>query len=524
MLLQLPSNSIQQYNILRQWYYDSDQIPTPTQLRLFNDKDHSKLKKLAAILRANNYTDSDDEDTTFLSFTPILKASLKLTQRALDIQLHASLTNYHLQADQDLKVALSTIPNAGNGLYATQHIQTNDLVCHYSGLIHNFKSKNELVDQSYVLYLQYSDIFDEDIFVNAKTVMAVKARYLNDPLNPDLYNVKWHHSQTNKNNLRCGVIAIKDIYPGDELFIEYGSDYWDSSDVQGTVQCHQQHQCNEQLDTVKTEQNHNQQQQKRFIVAIPKSPTSICKHLIHHYFNQNDNDDFLFKCQNFETYFAIMSIVRSDSKSVRNLFAKYLNVLLLQTISTKTKTIDNLSTEKLFQRFLFVPLIWKGTVSNYLNLDWNHRILSLAVEKKSLAVTSAYISTLGGGYFMCRYVGKAQEMARKQLKIAVQLGDETLQCKCRTHLIYNDIQLGKFETASLKLIQEMEFAKKRRNPELCSIIESALHYCKKSKEMNENEHLLVEEFDTGQKNLLPSKVPRVNEDEYYRIRVVKLKK
>ena len=148
----------------------------------------------------------------------------------------------------------------------------------------------------------------------------------------------------------------------------------------------------------------------------------------------------------------------------------------------------------------------------------------MAVEKKSLAVTSAYISTLGGGYFMCRYVGKAQEMARKQLKIAVQLGDETLQCKCRTHLIYNDIQLGKFETASLKLIQEMEFAKKRRNPELCSIIESALHYCKKSKEMNENEHLLVEEFDTGQKNLLPSKVPRVNEDEYYRIRVVKLKK
>ena len=134
-----------------------------------------------------------------------------------------------------------------------------------------------------------------------------------------------------------------------------------------------------------------------------------------------------------------------------------------------------------------------------------------AAQKKSLQITSAYISTLGGGYFMCRFVGKAKSMARQQLKLAEALGDEILQSKCRTHLIYNDIQLGDFNVARHKLSCEMIVAEQINDAELTSIIQSALHYCEQCREINKT----LQPVEVGHGGKLAV------EDEYYRMRVVK---
>jgi hypothetical protein len=156
-----------------------------------------------------------------------------------------------------------------------------------------------------------------------------------------------------------------------------------------------------------------------------------------------------------------------------------------------------------------VPTLWWTCPNN----EWSRRILSLASEKKSLAVSSAYVSTLGGGFFMCRFVNKAQEMARAQLEIAIKLGDRVLQSKCRTHLIYNDIQLGAFDVARAKLMQEIAYANELGNKELCSVVASALHFCERSREVNQKLEPVLK--------LRSDKAGDV-EDEFYRIRVVQV--
>ena len=161
-----------------------------------------------------------------------------------------------------------------------------------------------------------------------------------------------------------------------------------------------------------------------------------------------------------------------------------------------------------------MPRAWQGTHPSLNSPDstWGRRILFLAAEARSLAVTSAYASTLGGGYFMCRFVDKAQDMARAQLSLAVQLGDEVLQSKCRTHLIYSDIQLGDFDVAREKLERERNVARNLRDRELCSVIESAIHFCEQSRKLNAT--LAPVEFRSDAAGDV--------QDEFYRMRVVKL--
>ena len=51
-------------------------------------------------------------------------------------------------------------------------------------------------------------------------------------------------------------------------------------------------------------------------------------------------------------------------------------------------------------------------------------------------------------------------MALMQLKVAHRLGDPRLACRCRTHLAYNDIQTGDFETARKTIQAEVRQAHK----------------------------------------------------------------
>ena len=273
-------------------------------------------------------------------------------------------------------------------------------------------------------------------------------------------------------------------------------------------------------------------------VCLPKNPTSAKRHLLlHHSRTTPPPLDLLLVCKDFETFFAVLSIVRSPLPQIRGILAHYLQqrcppqqTLLLPPSSSTPTTVaadgtnpDHYHYHHQQQRVLVVPQFWHGTQPwlQCPNNSWGSRILFLAEEKKSLQVTSAYVSTLGGGYFMCRFVGKAQDMARTQLKVAEKLGDEVLQSKCRTHLIYNDIQLGDFDVAQMKLATEMNFACRLNDTELISIIKSAIHYCDQCRELNKT-LAPVEVGTCGDGSRFDGGKVGV-EDEYYRMRVVKLK-
>ena len=130
---------------------------------------------------------------------------------------------------------------------------------------------------------------------------------------------------------------------------------------------------------------------------------------------------------------------------------------------------------------LVVPASWSGsnffTCSSSVNTSWGIRVRGLIARHRSLRVTNAYISTLGGGYFMCRYIHEAQRMAENQLRVAQQLGDDILAARCRVHLVYNKIQLGKFSEAAQDLEREQRLAQVLGDSELRSVIEAAKLYC-----------------------------------------------
>lgn len=75
------------------------------------------------------------------------------------------------------------------------------------------------------------------------------------------------------------------------------------------------------------------------------------------------------------------------------------------------------------------------------------------LENKHVALQSAnaYISTLGGGHFLCRHVPSAVALAQAQIRVAVELGDLSLAARCHVHLAYCAVLVGRFRSAAVLL-------------------------------------------------------------------------
>ncbi|KAL3762231.1 hypothetical protein ACHAWU_004769 [Discostella pseudostelligera] len=69
-----------------------------------------------------------------------------------------------------------------------------------------------------------------------------------------------------------------------------------------------------------------------------------------------------------------------------------------------------------------------------------------------LTSLSAYISTLGGGFFLCRYLSTAIALARRQCALALMRGDSMMALKCRINEGYCYIHGGKLNKGK-KLIR-----------------------------------------------------------------------
>jgi len=73
------------------------------------------------------------------------------------------------------------------------------------------------------------------------------------------------------------------------------------------------------------------------------------------------------------------------------------------------------------------------------------RLISYENAFIKLTSLSAYISTLGGGYFLCRYLSTAIALARRQCAIAIMRGDTDMALKCRINEGYCYIHAGKLK-------------------------------------------------------------------------------
>nr|CCA27701.1 conserved hypothetical protein [Albugo laibachii Nc14] len=119
--------------------------------------------------------------------------------------------------------------------------------------------------------------------------------------------------------------------------------------------------------------------------------------------------------------------------------------------------------------------------SQYFPFCWSsvRRAIRFVHGVAALVTLNAYVSTLGGGHFMCKHINQARLMARLQIAISIGLQDPVLKSKCRIHLAYNAVQTGHFRKAFKIIRQEARVAEELENEELKKVCDAARTYSRK---------------------------------------------
>lgn len=83
----------------------------------------------------------------------------------------------------------------------------------------------------------------------------------------------------------------------------------------------------------------------------------------------------------------------------------------------------------------------------------------------TLQSLSAWIATLGGGYFLCRHLATAVHMARQQRALALWMGDHDTADRCTLNEAFNYIHAGMFRLAR-RMIHNVRQSSTQRNDTL----------------------------------------------------------
>jgi SET domain-containing protein len=120
----------------------------------------------------------------------------------------------------NLTVKPSQIPDAGMGLYTEQAIAEGALIVEYTGEITNWAGVKNDWKNVYIYFI------NDDFVINAKNHPETYARYANDA--EGLTFVKSLHNNCEFINIEGKVFikALKNISAGEEIFVAYGDDYW----------------------------------------------------------------------------------------------------------------------------------------------------------------------------------------------------------------------------------------------------------------------------------------------------------
>lgn len=105
------------------------------------------------------------------------------------------------------------------------------------------------------------------------------------------------------------------------------------------------------------------------------------------------------------------------------------------------------------------------------------RFVSLEIRLMRLHYANAYISTLGGGFFLCRFVDEALCMALAQMRIASAIESESLCARCCIHFVYCCIQTGRFRAARGLLERLARVARDIDDETLAGMVAAGLLRC-----------------------------------------------
>ena len=127
----------------------------------------------------------------------------------------------------------SLIANAGLGLHVVSGtVPRGGVACVYAGtklttkeVFAQRRAESSSPDAArgggYMMRLGFVE-GDGIIWVDAENSSAL-ARYINDPVSPLAYNVRFEKDPASGT---ADVVALRDIVQGEELFVDYGKAYW----------------------------------------------------------------------------------------------------------------------------------------------------------------------------------------------------------------------------------------------------------------------------------------------------------
>lgn len=182
---------------------------------------------------------------------------------------------------------------------------------------------------------------------------------------------------------------------------------------------------------------------------------------------------------------------RFVSTKKRRMIKKKFNIFLIPAYPSPSSH-STLYTEQLFARSLV-------------------KLENMRIRLQSL---NAYVATLGGGYFLCRYLTTAISLAKYQRKLALALGDCSLAMKCTVNEAYNYIHAGLIAQANALIKKTRIQAAERKDDLVLSMCRSAKWFSDRVAEAK----LYALENDMGGS---VESIYSTTVDDYQRIRVVK---
>lgn len=124
--------------------------------------------------------------------------------------------------ESSLVIKRSGLPGAGKGLFTRIFIPKGTKIVEYKGTITTWKEvDHKQGENGYIYYVKRNYVID------ARPHPEALARYANDARG--LFRVKGmnNNAEYTEEGNKVFITATKDIYPGKEIFVAYGKEYWD---------------------------------------------------------------------------------------------------------------------------------------------------------------------------------------------------------------------------------------------------------------------------------------------------------
>jgi SET domain-containing protein len=123
--------------------------------------------------------------------------------------------------EKHLIIKRSGLPKAGKGLFTKIDILKGTRIVEYKGRIHPWR---EVKDQDGINgYLMY---INRNVVINALPAVKTLGRYANDAQGFVRIEGIRNNSEYVSEGKRCFIEATRNIKAGEEIFVNYGREYW----------------------------------------------------------------------------------------------------------------------------------------------------------------------------------------------------------------------------------------------------------------------------------------------------------